>query len=75
VANNWQSANTAALVTEHQLAQVGNLPIASDEGRGVGGQIVVAGQRWDQASHRIPSAKVPPVLACAKQVGLDPTFL
>ncbi len=55
------------ITTEHQGAQVSNLPIASDEGRGVGGQVVVAVRRQDRASHRIPSAKVPPLLACAKQ--------
>jgi len=57
----------APVITEDQLAQVGNLPIASDEGRGVGRQIVAAVQRWGRASHRILSAKVPPVPASAKQ--------
>src|SRR5204863_2750960 len=51
----------ASIITEHQLAQLGNLPIASDEGRGVRGQVVVAVQDCGRASHRIPSAKVPPL--------------
>jgi hypothetical protein len=55
------------VITEHQLAQVNNLPIASDKARGLRGQVVVAVQDWGQASHRIPSAKVPPLLACVRQ--------
>ena len=58
----------APVITQQQLAQVGNLPIASDEGRGVRGQVVVvAVQRRSRASHRIPSTKVPPFVACAKE--------